>query len=225
MIVRLFVQSFVWFGGMGVVMFLAAGTVDWPGAWAFLGEMAGLGVVAGLALNRHDPALLNERLRPLAQKDQPVTDRVLMIVIILLIFGWLAFMGLDAVRFRWSVVPVWGQVLGGLCIALSTGVGYRVMRENSFAAPVVKIQKERGQTVISTGPYRHIRHPMYAGGIFFFIGTPLLMGSGWGLAVAPFLFGVLIIRIFIEEKALREGLPGYDAYAARVRYRLIPHIW
>jgi protein-S-isoprenylcysteine O-methyltransferase Ste14 len=225
MVARLFIQTFVWFGGMGALMFLAAGTLDWPGAWAFLAEMTGLGLVAGLALNRHDPALLNERLRPLAQKDQPVADRVLTIALMLLIFGWLVFMGLDAVRFRWSAVPVWGQVLGGLCIALSTAAGYRVMRENSFAAPVVKIQKERGQTVISTGPYRTVRHPMYSGGIFFFIGLPLLLGSGWGLAVAPLFVALLTIRIFIEEKALRAGLPGYDDYAARVRYRLIPHIW
>jgi protein-S-isoprenylcysteine O-methyltransferase Ste14 len=90
---------------------------------------------------------------------------------------------------------------------------------------VVKIQKDRGHTVITTGPYRHVRHPMYAGALLFMVGTSLLLGSWWGLAVVPIQAVVLAIRIGVEEKALRAGLDGYDDYARRVRYRLVPRIW
>jgi hypothetical protein len=96
---------------------------------------------------------------------------------------------------------------------------------NSFAAPVVKIQESRGQTVITSGPYRHVRHPMYAGGLMFLVGTSLLLGSWWGLITMPILTLLLAVRIQIEENALRAGLKGYEDYARRVRYRLIPLIW
>src|SRR5262249_10623166 len=139
--------------------------------------------------------------------------------------GWLVLMGLDAVRFGWSSMPGWAQDVGALGIFLSLWIGYRVMRENSFAAPVVRIQEERGQTVITTGPYRYVRHPMYAGALFFLFGSPLLLGSWWGLVPALLLALMLALRIPVEEKALRAGLPGYAAYAARVRYRLIPLVW
>jgi len=99
------------------------------------------------------------------------------------------------------------------------------MRENSFAAPVVKIQEDRGQTVVTTGLYGHVRHPMYAGAIVFLIGTSLLLGSWWGLVGVLGLAVLLGLRIQIEEKTLRAGLQGYGDYAAQVRYRLIPLVW
>ena len=225
MVVRLIVQTLVWFGGMGVLLFLSAGTLNWPGAWAFLAVMAGLGLMSGLLLARHDPALLNEQLRPPIQTDQIPADKVFMSLLLLLVCVWLVFMALDAARFGWSSVPAWVQAIGALSLFLSVGISYRTMRENSFAAPVVKIQKDRGQTVITTGPYSYVRHPMYFGGLFFFIGTPLLLGSWWGLAFALVITVLICFRISIEEKALRAGLDGYDDYATRVRYRLIPLIW
>ena len=102
---------------------------------------------------------------------------------------------------------------------------YWTMRANSFAAPVVKIQKDRGQAVITTGPYAIVRHPMYFGALFYIAGTSLVLGSWWGLATVPILALLLGIRIGIEEKTLRTGLDGYDDYARRVRWRLIPLIW
>jgi protein-S-isoprenylcysteine O-methyltransferase Ste14 len=108
---------------------------------------------------------------------------------------------------------------------LSTAFIMWVFRENSFAAPVVKVQAERHHRVISSGPYAFVRHPMYSGIMLFFVGVPLLFGSWWGVAIAP-AFAVLFgIRARIEERALVEGLPGYADYAARVRYRLLPGLW
>jgi protein-S-isoprenylcysteine O-methyltransferase Ste14 len=225
MVVKLLVQTFTWFGAMALLLFLSAGTLHWPGAWAYLAEMIVLGSWSGLLLVRHDPALVKERLGPLVQKQQPTADKVFIVVLLPLMVAWLVVMGLDAVRFAWSSVPVWAQVLGAFSLGFSTWLTYRTFRANSFAAAVVKIQPERAQTVISTGPYAYVRHPMYFGMLFFFLGTPLLLGSWWGVVGALVLILLLCIRIPIEEKTLRAGLAGYDDYMTRVRYRLIPLVW
>jgi protein-S-isoprenylcysteine O-methyltransferase Ste14 len=225
MIFRLIVQTFIWFGAMGILLFLAAGTVAWPGAWAYLVLMVALSFTLGIDLARHDPELFRERMGSPMQRDQPAADKVLVIALLLFIFTWLVLMGLDAKRFAWSSVPASTQVLGGLITLWSIWFCYRTMRENSFAAPVVKLQQDRGQRVISTGPYAFVRHPMYFGAAFYFIGAALLLGSWLGVIFAFVLIGLLFIRIPIEEKALRAGLQGYNEYAAHVRYRLIPYVW
>ncbi|KAA3449412.1 isoprenylcysteine carboxyl methyltransferase [Mesorhizobium sp. SARCC-RB16n] len=224
MISKLVLQTFLWFGVMGALLFLAAGTLHWPGAWVYLVVMVVLSLTLGVALARRDPGLMNERLSPPIQKNQTAADKVLLSILLLAILGWQIFMGFDF-RFGWSAVPVWVQVIGAAVVLLSIWICYLTMLENSFAAPVVKIQDERGQRVITTGPYSYVRHPMYAGAILFFAGTALLLGSWWGL-LSVLVFVVLLgIRTFIEEKTLRAGLRGYDDYAAQVRYRLIPRVW
>jgi protein-S-isoprenylcysteine O-methyltransferase Ste14 len=100
-----------------------------------------------------------------------------------------------------------------------------VFRENSFAAPVVKVQAARHHRVVSSGPYAFVRHPMYSGIMLFFLGVPLLLGSWWGVAIAPVFAVLFAVRARIEERALIEGLPEYADYAARVRYRLVPGVW
>lgn len=224
MISKLILQTFVWFGGMGALLFLSAGTLHWPGAWAYLVVMVGLSLTLGVALARRDPGLMNERLSPPIQKNQTAADKVLLSVLLLAMLVWQVLMGLDF-RFGLSAVPVWVQVVGTAVLLLGIWICYRTMLENSFAAPVVKIQEERGQRVITTGPYGYVRHPMYAGAILFFAGTALLLGSWWGLASVLVFVVLLAIRIFIEEGTLRTGLRGYDDYAANVRYRLIPLVW
>jgi protein-S-isoprenylcysteine O-methyltransferase Ste14 len=225
MIVRLIVQTFIWFSAMGILLFLAAGTFAWPAAWAYLVLMVALSFTLGIDLARHDPGLLRERMGSPVQRDQPTADKMLLITLLLFMFAWLVLMGLDAKRFAWSSVPALTQVLGALITLWSIWFCYRAMRENSFAAPVIKLQQERGHRVISTGPYAFVRHPMYFGAAFYFIGTALLLGSWWGVIFAFVLIGLLCIRIPIEERVLRAGLEGYDEYAAHVRYRLIPHVW
>jgi protein-S-isoprenylcysteine O-methyltransferase Ste14 len=122
-------------------------------------------------------------------------------------------------------MPVALQTLGLLLLVLSTGFVLWVMRANSFAAPVIKIQTERGHRVISSGPYAWVRHPMYSGTILFFAGMPLLLGSWWGLIMAPLFVVLFGFRARLEERALVAGLPGYADYLTRVPYRLIPGIW
>ncbi|MFK0691200.1 methyltransferase family protein [Mesorhizobium sp. IMUNJ 23033] len=224
MISKLILQTFVWFGAMGALLFLSAGTLNWPGAWLYLVMMVGLSLTLGVSLARRDPGLMNERLSPPIQKNQTAADKVLLSVLLLAMLVWQVLMGLDF-RFGWSAVPVWVQVVGTAVLLLGIWICYRTMLENSFAAPVVKIQEERGQHVITTGPYGYVRHPMYAGAILFFAGAALLLGSWWGLASVLVFVVLLAIRIFIEEGTLRTGLRGYDDYAENVRYRLIPLVW
>jgi protein-S-isoprenylcysteine O-methyltransferase Ste14 len=225
MLAKWFVQTIIWLGVIALLLFVPAGTVNWSGAWIFLVEALVVSVVLGLWLERHDPALLKERLRPPIQKGQSTSDKIITGLLVLLYLGWFVFMGLDAVRFKWSSVPAWLAAPGALGVLLACYIAYLAFRENSFAAPVVKIQKERAQTVVTTGPYRYVRHPMYAGMIFYLFGAPLLFGSWWGLLWGLALLGLFAIRILIEERTLKKELQGYNEYTVRVRYRLIPLVW
>lgn len=224
MIAKLLLQNTITTVAMGALLFVSAGTLRWPSAWVFLATCTLLGPLCGWWLFRIDPALLAERLRPVLQKDQPAADKVFMSVFVIAMLAWLVLIGIDR-RIQWSDMPVALQAFGLALFLLSTLFTLWVFRENSFAAPVVKLQAERAQRVISTGPYAHVRHPMYSGMILFFAGVPLLLGSWWGLLMVPILVLLFAIRIGIEERTLREGLPGYADYAARVRHRLVPGVW
>lgn len=225
MVTRLIIRTVLWLAGMAALLFIPAGTLNWPGAWAFLLEMCAWGFAMGAWLVKHDPQLLAERLAPLHQPGQKRWDKILITGAVLLWVSWLAFMPLDAVRFRWSHMTAWAQGLGALGLLACAYLVYLTFRENTYAAPVVKIQKERGHKVVTTGPYRYVRHPMYAGAVFFFLSTPLLLGSWYGLALAPLMIAVLAFRAVLEERTLAAELEGYADYAARVRYRLIPFVW
>lgn len=225
LVLNLIVQTIVWYGFMALIIFGAAGTINYTGGWLYLGAMAAISVVFGAYVVRVDPGLLRERLKPPIQKDQPLADKLVIIPILLLVFAAMGFMAADAARWRWSAMPPSAQWAGcGVLLAAFLFMSW-TMRVNSFAAPVVKIQKDRGQTVITTGPYAVVRHPMYLGALFYFAGTSLVLGSWWGLATIPLFILLLSIRIGIEEKTLRAGLEGYDDYGRRVRWRLIPFIW
>jgi protein-S-isoprenylcysteine O-methyltransferase Ste14 len=207
------------------LLFGAAGTIRWPAGWAFMAVFFSSGVVFSVLLARHDPALLDERLKWVIQKDQPLWDRVFVSVFLPLLLGWIILMGLDAGRFHWSVMPIWLQVVGALGLVLSMVLMYRIFQENTFAAGVVRIQKERGQKVISTGPYAIVRHPLYTSMLVYLPSLALLLGSWYGLATSILLFAALVVRTVLEDRELHRGLDGYAEYARRVRYRLIPGIW
>jgi len=143
----------------------------------------------------------------------------------LFVFASLILMALDAVRFHWSWMPLWLQVIGGSALVVSFVLMSLVFRENSYLSATIRIQEERGQTVITTGPYQYVRHPMYAGGLFMFLGTPLLLGSWYGLLLTMLFLPALIVRAVLEERTLLQELPGYSAYMVQVKYRLIPYVW
>jgi len=224
MIAKLLLQNTIVVIAMGALLFAAAGSLDWPAAWVMLIVSAILGPACGLWLAKTDPALLAERLRPTFQANQPAADKIFMLIFFLALLLWLVAIGLDR-RANASDVPLLLQVLGLAMYLLSIAFIMWVFRENSFAAPVVKVQAARHQRVISSGPYAFVRHPMYSGIMLYFLGIPLLLGSWWGVAIAPVFAILFAIRARIEERALVEGLPDYADYAERVRYRLVPGLW
>jgi len=224
MIAKLLLQNLIFIVLMGAVLFASAGTLHWPAAWVFLATNAVLGLACGLWLAKTDPALLAERLRPMMQENQPAADKKFMLAFGFAALVWFVAIGLDR-RLHGSDMPLALPALGLAMLLLSTGFIMWVLRENSFAAPVVKLQAERGHHVVSTGPYAFVRHPMYSGVVLFFAGVALLLGSWWGVLLSPVFAVLFAIRSRIEERALIAGLPGYADYAARVRYRLLPGVW
>jgi protein-S-isoprenylcysteine O-methyltransferase Ste14 len=208
-----------------LALFLAAGTVAWSSGWIFLILLYCFVVVTVRLLSRHNPGLLEERMS-VFKPDQKGRDRDKMFLPLLVVsIAWLVLMPLDAVRFHWSQVPVWLQVVGALTLVGSFALIYLTFRENAYLTPTVRIQEERGQTVVSTGPYHYVRHPMYTGFHLFFVGTALLLGSASGLLFSLVLSGLFAWRAVLEEHTLRKGLPGYDAYMIQVNYRFIPRVW
>ena len=219
------VRTTLWIIFLGIVLFGTAGTMHWPQGWIYLGFLSVVSFVSGPWLAKHDPELFRERLGSLFQKEQKSWDKFWVIAMMLVWLGGLVLMALDGGRYHWSHVPVWVQVVGFILIYVGFWLSMLTFKANSYAAPVVKIQKERGHRVVTTGPYAYVRHPMYSGTLLFSVGTALLFGSWWGL-LAVALFGVLIaVRAVLEEETLKAELEGYADYAAHVRYRLVPLLW
>jgi len=208
----------------GAILFIPAGTLRWPGAWAFLVLMFGFTIALSVWLLRHDPELLAERMTGIGRADQEKWDKVLLSIAAAVFFVWLVVMGLDE-RFRWSAMPPWLEAVGALLLIVSFGIFFLTFRENAFLSPAVRIQTERAHRVVRTGPYRFVRHPMYAGVIPFAVGTTLLLGSWYGVVGAVVLLGVIARRAVLEEHVLREKLPGYATYMEQVRYRFFPGVW
>jgi protein-S-isoprenylcysteine O-methyltransferase Ste14 len=224
MIEKWLLQTFAWIAGLGLLLFVPAGTLHWPAAWVFLGVMTLIGLGFGLWLRKSNPALLAERMSAPIRADQPAADKKFILAIGFVFPIWFVTIGLDE-RFHWSEMPVALQVLGLALLFLSSAFIAWVFRENSFAAAVVRVQAERGHHVISSGPYAFVRRPMYSAAVLFMVGIALLLGSWWGSAISPVFAVLFAIRTRIEERALTAGLPGYADYAARVRYRLVPGLW
>ena len=145
---------------IGALLFVPAGTLDWLAGWAFMGLLCGVTVVVIRMLARDDPELLRERMSSPIQRDQPLWDRVLLSTLLVLSVAWLILMPLDAVRFGRPEVPVWLQIVGALGVLFSFYGMYLTFRENAYLHLVVKLQEERGQTVVTTWPCRYVRHPM-----------------------------------------------------------------
>ncbi|MGA2091716.1 MAG: isoprenylcysteine carboxylmethyltransferase family protein [Endomicrobiales bacterium] len=207
-----------------VLLFLPAGTFTWIAGWVFLTTFFCCCTILIFWLIKHNPEILNERMGGF-KPDQKNWDKVIIVLIFVLFIAWLISMPLDAVRFHWSRVPVSLQVFGLLLMGYSFYLFFLVFRENSYLSSLVRVQKERGHTVVSTGLYRYVRHPMYATSLLFFVSTALLLGSWCGIMVGLLFAPLLGIRAVLEESLLRNQLKGYADYMTQVRYRFIPGIW
>ena len=209
---------------MAASLFISSGRLDWAMAWFYLGVYVAGQLVATAGVMRSCPGLMAERGR--VQEGTKRWDRPLVGLAVLLgpAAMWIVA-GMD-MRFRWSpLVPLALQIAALLMAVLGSLLVAWAMRSNAFFSGTARIQEERGHVVATGGPYRHVRHPGYAGGILFDLATPLILGSVWAFIPSALTIAVLVVRTALEDRMLLEELNGYQQYAGRVRYRLLPGLW
>jgi protein-S-isoprenylcysteine O-methyltransferase Ste14 len=214
-------------GGFGTILF--AVLIFWPGGtfnywqgWLLLGIFAASTVGFTVYLAIYDRPLLERRMKAGPQHERERSQKIIVSLVFVAFFASIVLPALDY-RYAWSPVAPWVSILGDVVILLSFGFVFWVTQINSFAASNIRVEK--GQKVIDTGPYAQVRHPMYAGAIWLFVGMPLALGSWWSLGLIVPLMTVLLWRLLDEERILQRELPGYTEYMRRVRFRLLPFVW
>ena len=208
------------------LILVLSGDFTWPEGWIFSIWFIVLCFSTILYLYRKDPALLAERYKQPGTGNQENWDKYVVIGLLIGFILWIIIMPLDAKRFGWSpVFPLWLNVLGGAALVGSFFLFFRSYTDNTFLSPLVRIQEDRNQRVVSTGVYGFVRHPMTLGAILMFVGAPLLLGSFYGALAGLALTILLMARILGEEAMLIQELEGYREYTQDVRYRLIPFVW
>jgi len=205
------------------VLFGIAGRVDWPAAWLIILLFTGHLVLSGWWLFRHDPALLKERLT--TASNVPHWDRLIARGNRILLPMFLATAALDAGRFGWSAMPMIVRAIATAAVVAAVGVIWWCAAANRFLSARSRIQSERGHTVVQHGPYRFVRHPMYASRIVLIIGVALTLGAWIALAPAVLIALLLVLRTSFEDRMLTTELPGYRTYATHVSERLVPGLW
>ena len=220
--IRIAIRFLLFVPFAGMLFFLPAGTVDYWQAWVFLAVFFVGNVWLTVYMAVKDPRLLERRMKAGPGAETSTTQKVIVVFVFILFAGAAVFPSLDH-RFGWSDVRTAVVILGDVLIGLSYCGFYRVLRENTYGAATIQV--EEGQTVISTGPYAVVRHPMYGAALILFFSMPLALGSWWGLLVALPSVPVLAWRLLDEEKFLKKNLPGYREYMQTVRYRLVPYVW
>lgn len=222
---RLLIGGLLLFLLPAVVLFGSSGRLDWPRGWTYVGLAFVFNLGSRVIILWKNPALVGERLQGVNKEDAESWDRVLMPLGILLGTIMLIMAGLDK-RFAWSPpLPLWLPIAAFVLIALGYSLSTWATMVNTFFSSVARIQRERRHVVVTTGPYRYVRHPGYAGAVVTSLATPLLLGSLWALIPTVLMVCQLIIRTALEDRLLQDKLEGYRDYAMQVRYRLLPEVW
>lgn len=206
----------------GVLLLVPAGTVDYWQAWVFIGVFTVASLVPSAYLAVHSPEALRRRLTAGPTAETRPVQKLVMVGTTASIAVVLVVSALDH-RFGWSTVPSAVVVLGDVAVVAGLIVAQLVVVQNGYAAATITV--EDGQPLVSTGLYGVVRHPMYAGALVMLAGTPPALDSYWGLVPMLATIPILAVRIVDEERMLVTELAGYDAYARRVRYRLLPRVW
>jgi protein-S-isoprenylcysteine O-methyltransferase Ste14 len=208
---------------LAVMLFLAAGTLNWIAGWAMVIVMAGWVIATAIVVIPRYPELLAERTGP--KKGAKTWDTALLgLYGVAMMIMWIVA-GLD-VRYSWSSEIGRTAQIGAMLIVIGAyALVVWATGTNAFFSQVVRIQTERGHTVVSAGPYQYVRHPAYVGMILVVIGAPIMLGSWWALIPGILSALVVIVRTALEDRTLQAELPGYAEYAQHTRYRLIPGIW
>jgi protein-S-isoprenylcysteine O-methyltransferase Ste14 len=210
------------FAGLG---FVGASDWTWPRGWIYVAVFVVTSIIGSIIIQWANPGLLEARAKGYRKKDTKPFDRLFYLLFIPLLFVYPIFAGLDAVRLMWSPLPQWTIWPGALLFVVSSILTTWTMSVNHFAEGTVRIQEDRSQTVVTTGPYSIVRHPMYLGIIIGLPATALMLGSGWALVPAALIIALFIWRTAQEDKTLRRELAGYDDFTKLMRYRLFPGVW
>jgi protein-S-isoprenylcysteine O-methyltransferase Ste14 len=221
--VRYIIQRMMIFLIFSVILFAAAGTLNWMRGWVYFLYMLFIEVCMLIILVKKAPETLNQR--GTLHKGVKTFDKVFFAVWIALVLITPIVAGFDAVRFRWSSMPIAALYVGAAVIAFVIPFGTWAMVENEHFEQFVRIQTDRKHRVVTSGPYRIIRHPGYAGSVLGALGVPLMLGSWWTFVPTGAVILLFIIRTALEDQTLRKELEGYEAYAQRTRFRLLPGIW
>jgi protein-S-isoprenylcysteine O-methyltransferase Ste14 len=208
--------------GRAALVFLPAGRFGWWQGWVYVALVSVTETFIALWVIRRNPALATRRLKGGARAEERSSQRVIMAIMTPLSALLLVIPALDH-RFGWSELPIPYVLLGEMLVFLALLTVFAVFRENTFAGAVIKVVPE--QTLVATGPYSWVRHPMYSGLALFYFGIPLALGSAWGLGISILLTLLIVLRLLDEEKLLRPNLAGYSEYCRMVPYRLVPGIW
>lgn len=208
--------------GLGVFLFAPAGTLDYWQAWVYLLVFVASAALITAYLWKRDPSLLERRVNAGPTAEREKSQRLIQLFATAAFVGTIVLPSIDH-RFSWSDVPLAVVIAGDVLIALGFLIIFIVFKENTFAAATIGVAVD--QRVISSGPYAIVRHPMYSGGLIMLLGTPLALGSWWGLLTFITITLVIVWRLLDEEKFLSKHLPGYSDYKAKVRYRLVPFVW
>lgn len=204
---------------VGLLIFLPAGTLQYAYGWLFVGLLFVPMLIAGFVMISKSPEFLKKRLDA---KEKQGTQRGVVAISGLMFIAGFVVAGLDF-RFGWSNMPAWVAIVASVLFLVAYALYAEVMRENAYLSRTIKV--EEGQTVVDTGLYGIVRHPMYAVTILLFLMIPLILGSWYALIVFVFYPAVIVVRLKDEEELLTNELPGYCEYKQRVKYRLIPFIW
>lgn len=207
---------------IGLFLFVPAGSFNFWQAWVYSIIFVGSSAAITFYLWRTNPELLARRVNagPGAEKEK--TQKLIQLFSSILFIAFLVISAFDH-RFGWSHVPFYIVILGDILVIMGFILLFLVFRENAFASAIIEVTAD--QKVITTGPYGIVRHPLYVSGLIMMLGTPLALGSWWGLLIfIPFTLGI-IWRLLDEEKFLSKNLPGYNEYCQKVRHRLIPFLW
>ena len=207
-----------------VVLFISAGRLDWVNAWVYVGLVSAYLITYTAVCVKFNPEMLNSRGSFSKEGTKPF-DKVYGVLYLPLGFAIVVVCGLDAARYKWSTMPLWLTVIGAVLILPAFAVATWAMAVNPYFECSVRIQEDRGQRVIESGPYRFLRHPGYAAQAISLIAASLILGSWWGLLPGGLLVLILITRTALEDRTLQEELPGYREYAGQIRYRLLPLVW
>jgi protein-S-isoprenylcysteine O-methyltransferase Ste14 len=206
----------------GLLLFLPAGTFHYWQAWVFLAVFAFYTWIPSIYLVRKNPAALERRMHAGPLAETRTLQQIVITVVFICFPAMLVVSALDH-RFGWSPVPTTVTVVGDILVAVGLGVAMLVVAQNGYAAANITV--ESGQTLVSTGLYGLVRHPMYSGSVIMMVGVPLALDSYWGLVFVIPALVALALRIRDEEELLQQQLGGYREYEQQVHYRLVPFVW